>query len=56
MKLKITKPIRVNAISGEVEVDINEAARLFLLGAAEPLLEKESKETPEKTVRTTRKK
>lgn len=55
MKLKITKPVRVNAISGEVEVDVNEAARLFLLGAAEPVA-KESKEIPEKTERTTRKK
>ena len=56
MKLKITKPVRVNALSGEVEVDINEAARLFLLGAVEPILEKESKEIPEKQTRTTRKK
>ena len=56
MKLKITKPVRVNALSGTVEVDVNEAARLFLLGAAEPVLEKESKEIPEKQTRTTRKK
>ena len=54
MKVKITKPIRVNVLSGEVEVDINEAARLFVLGAVEPVIEK--KETPEKAERTTRKK
>lgn len=54
MKVKITKPIRVNVLSGEVEVDINEAARLFLLGAVEPVIEK--KEIPEKAERTTRKK
>ena len=54
MKLKITKPIRVNVLSGEVEVDINEAARLFLLNAAEPILDK--RETPERETKTTRKK
>ena len=54
MKLKITKPIRVNVLSGEVEVDVNEAARLFLLNAAEPVLDK--REIPEKETKTTRKK
>ena len=54
MKLKITKPVRVNALSGTVEVDVNEAARLFLLNAAEPIIDK--KEIPEKAERTTRKK
>ena len=56
MKLRITKPVRVNCLKGEVEVEENEATRLFLLGAAEPVLAKESKEIPEKAERTTRKK
>lgn len=39
MKVKIIKPGRVNALEGEVEVTEQEAARLFLLGLAEPVKE-----------------
>jgi len=55
MKVKLTKAVRVNALSGEVEVDTNEAARLLLLGAIEPV--KEERKIPEKEVKKeTRKK
>lgn len=53
MKIKLIKPIRVNALSGECEVTAEEYARLLLLGAAEPLIEK--KEVPEKVKKETRK-
>lgn len=36
MKVKITRPIRVNCLSGEVEVTQQEYERLLLLGAVEP--------------------
>lgn len=52
MKVKITKPIRVNALGGEVEVSPEEYSRLLLLGAAEI---KEVREIPETPKRTTRK-
>ena len=58
MKVKITKPIRVNCLSGDVEVTDQEYQRLLLLEAVEPAIEKKSIEIPEKAVepRTTRKK
>lgn len=56
MKVKITKPMRVNLLSGEVEVSELEYNRLLILGAVEPLMEKEKIEAPEKKQRTTRKK
>lgn len=57
MKVRITKPTRVNLLSGEVEVSEQEYNRLLILGAAEPLIEKEMRETPEvEKKRTTRKK
>ena len=56
MKVKITKPTRVNLISGEVEVTDVEYNRLTLLGAVEPVIEKEKIEVPEKKAeRKTRK-
>ena len=42
MKIRITKPIRVNALGGEVEVSDEEFKRLLLLGAAEPLIVKKT--------------
>lgn len=51
MKVKITKPCRVNIISGEVEVTKQEYDRLALL----KLIDKETKEIPEVEKRTTRK-
>ena len=57
MKVKITKPIRVNCLSGDVEVTDQEYQRLLLLEAVEPAIEKKSIETPEAVEpRTTRKK
>lgn len=44
MKVRITKPVRVNAISGEVEVDEIEYQRLRILDACQPI----SREIPEK--------
>ena len=55
MKVKITKPMRVNLLCGEVEVSEFEYNRLVTLGAIEPLIEKEKIETPEMEKRTTRK-
>lgn len=51
MKVTLTKPTRVNALAGTVEVDETEAARLFILGVAEPVKEKETakRETRKKT-------
>lgn len=53
MKVKITKPGRVNLLSGEVEVTKEEAERLFLLGLAE---RKEDARLEEKVEKKTRKK
>ena len=56
MKVRITKPTRVNLLSGEVEVTDIEYNRLMLLGACEPVIEKEQREVPEQKVeRKTRK-
>ena len=57
MKVRITKPTRVNCLSGEVEVTDVEYNRLKLFGVVEPIIEKQAIETPEKTVekRVTRK-
>lgn len=56
MKVRITKPTRVNLLSGEVEVSDVEYNRLMLLGAVEPVIEKEKIEVPEQKVeRKTRK-
>lgn len=52
MKVKITKPIRVNALGGEVEVTQGEFDRLVLLCAAEPM---EAREVPEVQKKQTRK-
>ena len=51
MKVIITRPARVNILSGEVEVTPDEFNRLVLLGLAEV---KEVRETPE-VKKTTRK-
>ncbi len=49
MKVTLTKPTRVNALAGTVEVDETEAARLFILGVAEPVKENETaKREPKK--------
>lgn len=42
MKVKITKPCRVNVIGGEVEVSEQEYKRLLALGAAEIVIKKET--------------
>lgn len=56
MKVRITKPTRVNLLSGEVEVSDVEYNRLMLLGAVEPVIEKKQIEVPEQKVeRKTRK-
>ena len=56
MKVRITKPTRVNLLSGEVEVTDIEYNRLMLLGVGEPVIEKEQREVPEQKVeRKTRK-
>lgn len=61
MRVTITKPMRVNCLSGEVEITEQEYKRLLILNAIEekaekPFLnEKESIETPEKEKRITRK-
>ena len=51
MKVKITKPCRVNLISGEVEVTKQEFERLSVLG----LIDTTEKEVPEVEKKTTRK-
>ena len=51
MKVKITRPCRVNILSGEVEVSDQEYGRLQLLG----LIDTEKRETPEIEKRVTRK-
>lgn len=43
MKVKLTKPAWLHAESGEVEVTEQEAERLFVLGAAEVIVEKTEK-------------
>lgn len=48
MKVKLTKPTRVNALAGTVEVDQMEAERLFLLCVAEPVKEPAKKTTKKK--------
>ena len=49
MKVTLTKPTRVNALAGTVEVDETEAERLFILGVAEPVKEKPAaKKEPKK--------
>lgn len=51
MKIRITRPCRVNLLSGEVEVTPQEYNRLKTLR----LIDVESKEVPEVKKRTTRK-
>lgn len=51
MKVRITKPCRVNLISGEVEVSKQEYERLSVLG----LIDTTEKEVPEVKTKTTRK-
>lgn len=53
MKVKITKPIRVNCLCGEVEVTEQEYERLLVLGVIDSV---EVRETPEVEKKTTRKK
>lgn len=43
MKVKITKSTWLKAESGEVEVTETEAERLFILGAAEVIVDKAEK-------------
>ena len=52
MKVKITRPIRVKCLSGEVEVTQQEYERLQRMGAIEVA---DEREIPEKQKRTTRK-
>lgn len=52
MKVKITKPCRVNLISGEVEVTRQEYERLSVLG----LIDTTEKEVPEVKTKVARKK
>ena len=47
MKVILKQPVRVNALSGEVEVTMEEFHRLILLNAVEVV---EKRETPEKAV------
>lgn len=55
MKIRITKPCRVNVLCGEVVVTNQEAERLFLLGLAEIDSEKETRtEAKEKKTRKTK--
>ena len=54
MKIRITKPCRVNVLSGEVEVSNQEANRLFILGLAEVETEKETRTVKEKKTRKTK--
>ena len=55
MKVKITKPIRVNALGGEIEVTKEELDRLVLLGAAEPMEVREIPEVPKRQTRKAKK-
>ena len=52
MKVKLKRPIRVNCLSGEVEVTQQEYERLLRMGAIEVA---DEREIPEKQKRTTRK-
>lgn len=52
MKVIIKRPIRVNIISGEVEVTDQELRRLVLLDACEFI---EERETPEKKAKRVKK-
>lgn len=54
MKVIITKPIRVNCLSGEVEVTEIEAERLAILGAIEPVI-RDAKIDETKTVKRKKK-
>ena len=57
MKVKLIRPARVMCQPGEIEVTEFEYNRLQLLCLVEPLMEKETRETPEKAVKKeTRKK
>lgn len=49
MKVKLKKPIRVNALDGEVEVTEDEFMRLVLLDAVELLPKKETKKVKKET-------
>lgn len=51
MKVKITRPIRVNCLSGEVEVTQQEYERLQRMGA----IDIEARQTPEIKTKQTRK-
>lgn len=51
MKVKITRPIRVNCLSGEVEVTQQEYERLQRMGA----IDTEARQTPEIKTKQTRK-
>ncbi len=53
MKVKLTRPIRVNCLGGEVEVNEQEYERLLVMDAIETI---EVRETPEVEKKTTRKK
>ena len=55
MKVRITKPIRVNVLGGEVEVTQFEFDRLVLLGAAEPMEVREIPEVPKRQTRKAKK-
>ena len=55
MKVKITKPCRVNLISGEVEVTKQEFERLSVLGLIDTTTEKEVPEVKTKVTRKARK-
>lgn len=56
MRIRITKPIRVNALAGEVEVSPAEYERLVLLNACEPIEAREIPEVQTREKRTTKKK
>lgn len=51
MKVKITRPIRVNVLAGEVEVTEQEYNRLLVLNAIESAEERETPEIEKKTRR-----
>ena len=55
MKVKITKPCRVNLLSGEVEVTEQEFHRLQILGLIDTVEKKEIPEVKEKTTRKAKK-
>ena len=49
MKVKLLKPIRVNALAGEVEVTDDEYKRLLLLNACQLVVTKETKKIVKET-------